>query len=77
MGEVELHGMSMMTSYQYEKEEIVRRPRRGRHYNEQREDVIKGIKMKIPTFQVKLDPKAYLERERKIEMIFDCHSFSK
>ena len=31
--------------------------------------------MKIPSFQGKSDPEAYLEWERKIEFIFDCHNY--
>ncbi|RDX69812.1 hypothetical protein CR513_51024, partial [Mucuna pruriens] len=35
-----------------------------------------NIKMKIPTFQGKNDPKVYLEWERKVEHVFDCHNYS-
>ena len=35
-----------------------------------------GIKMKIPSFQGKNDPEAYLESEKKIEWVFDCHNYS-
>ena len=31
--------------------------------------------MKIPSFQGKNDPKAYLEWEKKIDWIFDCHNY--
>ena len=34
------------------------------------------IKMKIPTFEGKSDPEAYLEWEKKIELVFDCHNYS-
>ena len=30
------------------------------------------IKLKIPNFQGKNDPKAYLEWEKKVDWIFDC-----
>jgi hypothetical protein len=30
--------------------------------------------MKIPSFQGKNDPKAYLEWEKKVELIFECHN---
>ena len=33
--------------------------------------------MKIPSFQGKNNPKAYLEWEMKVELIFECHSYSK
>ena len=36
-----------------------------------------SIKMKIPMFQGKSDPEAYLEREKKMELVFDCHNYSK
>jgi hypothetical protein len=32
--------------------------------------------MKIPSFQGRTDPKTYLEWEKKIELIFDCHNYS-
>jgi hypothetical protein len=35
------------------------------------------IKLKIPNFQGKNDPEAYLEWEKKVDWIFDCHSYFK
>ena len=35
-----------------------------------------NIKMKIPPFQGKNDPEAYLEWEKKVELVFDCHEYS-
>ena len=35
-----------------------------------------SIKLKIPSFQGKNDPGAFLEWERKIELVFDCHNYS-
>ena len=35
-----------------------------------------SIKMKIPPFQGRNDPEAYLGWEKKIELIFDCHNYS-
>ena len=32
--------------------------------------------MKIPSFQGKHDPVAYLEWEEKLELVFDCHNYS-
>ena len=46
-----------------------RRKRTGVHGNHG------NIKMKIPFFQGRNDPKAYLEREKKVELIFDCHNY--
>ena len=34
-----------------------------------------SIKMKIPFFQGRNDPEAYLEWEKKRELIFDCHNY--
>ena len=34
-----------------------------------------SIKMKILSFQGKTDPEAYLEWEKKIELLFDCHNY--
>jgi hypothetical protein len=35
-----------------------------------------NIKMKILSFQGKNDPEAYLEWEKKVELIFECHNYS-
>uniref|UniRef100_A0A2N9J4Z6 CCHC-type domain-containing protein n=1 Tax=Fagus sylvatica TaxID=28930 RepID=A0A2N9J4Z6_FAGSY len=35
-----------------------------------------SIKMKIPSFQGKIDPEVYLEWEKKIDLVFDCHNYS-
>jgi hypothetical protein len=35
-----------------------------------------NIKMKIPSFHGKNDPEAYLEWEKKVELIFECHNYS-
>lgn len=37
---------------------------------------IDNIKMKIPPFQGKNDPDAYIEWERRVELVFDCHNYS-
>ena len=37
---------------------------------------LRNIKMKIPSFQGKNDPKVYLEWEKKVEFIFKCHNYS-
>jgi len=34
-----------------------------------------NIKLKIPNFQGKNDPEANLEWEKKVDWIFDCHSY--
>jgi hypothetical protein len=36
-----------------------------------------GTKMKIQAFQGKVDPEAYLEWEREVDMIFYIHRYSK
>ena len=35
-----------------------------------------SIKMKIPSFQGKSDPEAYLEWEKKVERVFECHNYT-
>ena len=35
-----------------------------------------NIKVKIPSFQGKYDPEVYLEWEKKVELIFECHNYS-
>ena len=49
--------------------------RHGRNIPRERNRVdgdLGSIKMKIPPFQGRSDPEAYLEWEKKIEMIFEC-----
>ena len=41
-----------------------------------RDDDLGSIKVKIPTFQGRNDPEAYLEWEKRMEMVFDCHNYS-
>uniref|UniRef100_A0A2N9GCD0 CCHC-type domain-containing protein n=1 Tax=Fagus sylvatica TaxID=28930 RepID=A0A2N9GCD0_FAGSY len=61
----------------------------GRHRRVRRERGLEGnlggrdgvdkdlgsIKMKIPSFQCRTDPEVYLEWEKKIELVFDCHNY--
>ena len=35
-----------------------------------------SIKMKIPPFHGKSDPEAYLEWEKKVERVFECHNYT-
>uniref|UniRef100_A0A2N9FQI2 Reverse transcriptase domain-containing protein n=1 Tax=Fagus sylvatica TaxID=28930 RepID=A0A2N9FQI2_FAGSY len=35
-----------------------------------------SIKMKIPSFQGRTDPEVYLEWEKKIDLVFNCHNYS-
>ncbi|CAJ2661905.1 unnamed protein product [Trifolium pratense] len=50
--------------------------RRRRHAERPWEDRLSGIKIKVPPFQEKNDPEAYLEWETKIEQIFACHTYT-
>ncbi|XP_042404734.1 uncharacterized protein LOC121994921 [Zingiber officinale] len=58
------------------------RPERPRHVQRQhreREVVdrnIGTIKLSIPPFQGKNNPDVYIEWERKVELVFDCHNYS-
>ena len=61
------------------------RPRRGRRGRGPRENPrdrdgvdrnIGSIKMKIPSFRGRSDLEMYLEWEKKIELILDCHNYS-
>ena len=56
---------------------LTRRP--GGRFGEARnreDNNLGGIKMKIPSFQGRSDPEAYLEWEKKMEFVFDCHNYS-
>ena len=49
--------------------------RRHREDRNREDNTLGNIKMKIPSFQGKNDPEAYLEWERKVELVFDCHHY--
>ncbi|KAL4312258.1 hypothetical protein GQ457_01G018050 [Hibiscus cannabinus] len=40
------------------------------------DDNLNSIRMAIPPFQGMTDPKAYLEWEKKVELVFECHNYS-
>ncbi|XP_038978204.1 uncharacterized protein LOC120108619 [Phoenix dactylifera] len=50
--------------------------RRGKKADDSKDNNLGSIKMKIPIFQGKNDPELYLEWERKVEHVFDCHNYS-
>ncbi|KAF8110977.1 hypothetical protein N665_0077s0038 [Sinapis alba] len=66
----------------------INRPRRGQRtrdqgdvnpfarYNDRVDDGLGGLKLKIFTFDGKNDHDAFVEWERKIELVFDCQNFS-
>ena len=53
--------------------EYARCPRTERRNDWQYDDPIKGIKLKIPACQGKIDLESWCEG--KIDMIFDCHKY--
>ncbi|XP_070046592.1 uncharacterized protein [Nicotiana tomentosiformis] len=53
----------------------VGRDRRGQRGRVE-DDNISSIKMKMPSFKGTRDPDLYLDWERKVEAIFDCHNYS-
>ncbi|XP_019240067.1 PREDICTED: uncharacterized protein LOC109220062 [Nicotiana attenuata] len=55
--------------------DMVRRDRRGQRGRVE-DDNISSIKMKMPSFKGTRDPYLYLDWERKVEAIFDCHNYS-
>ncbi|RVX04728.1 hypothetical protein CK203_024994 [Vitis vinifera] len=63
-----------------DRDSIVGNRRYGGQFREARnweDNNLSSIKMKILSFQGKTDPEAYLEWEKKIELLFDCHNYSK
>ena len=50
--------------------------KRAKKVDSKGDNNIGNIKMAIPTFQGKNDPELYLEWERKVEHVFDCHNYS-
>ena len=52
------------------------RSRREHDGRGSRKDKLSGLKLKIPPFHGKVDPDAYLEWEKKIELVFNCQHYS-
>ncbi|RVW45607.1 hypothetical protein CK203_091542 [Vitis vinifera] len=50
--------------------------RRASRWHNETDRNLGNIKMKTPSFQGKNDPKVYLEWEKKVEFIFECHNYS-
>ena len=57
-----------------DRDSIVNYRRPGGRFRE--DNNLGGIKMKIPSFQGRSDPEAYLEWEKKMEFVFDCQNYS-
>ncbi|CAL9238831.1 unnamed protein product [Arabidopsis halleri] len=53
-----------------------RRAKRGRGDREPVRDYFGGVKLRIPPFHGKNDPDAYLEWEKKIELLFNCKHYT-
>ena len=53
-----------------------RRQRRDHDGRRHHRDEFAGIKLKIPLFHGKADPDAYLEWEKKIEIVFNCQHYT-
>ncbi|XP_019059406.1 PREDICTED: uncharacterized protein LOC109117128 [Tarenaya hassleriana] len=54
-------------------------PRQVRREHRERNGVdrnLGSIKLSIPPFQGKNDPDVYIEWERRVELVFDCHNYS-
>ncbi|KAJ4710334.1 Mutant gag-pol polyprotein [Melia azedarach] len=49
--------------------------KQGKKVVSNRDSNLGSIKMKILTFQGKNDPELYLEWERNVEHVFDCHNY--
>lgn len=48
----------------------------GRRGRDRLNNNLGNIKVKISSFQGRNDPKSYLEWEKKIELVFNCHNYS-
>ncbi|XP_071916198.1 uncharacterized protein [Coffea arabica] len=56
-----------------EEDDFIRRPKQDYRRTD---DGLKGVKIKIPAFQGKSSPEAYLEWEQRIEMVFECQDYT-
>ena len=61
----------------YNSDASIPRLRRNRRDHQREDDHLGSIKMKVPSFQGKSDPEAYLEWEKNtVAFMFDCHNYS-
>ncbi|CAA7053154.1 unnamed protein product [Microthlaspi erraticum] len=51
------------------------RSRRSGEYKDLLQDNLGGLKIKIPPFHGRNDPDAYLDWEKKIELVFNCQHY--
>ncbi|KAL4285265.1 hypothetical protein GQ457_16G017660 [Hibiscus cannabinus] len=63
-------------AYERTSEQHVRRQEPRNRVRPQIDNNLSNIKITFPPFQGKTDPEAYLEWEKKIEHIFECHNYS-
>ena len=74
-GELEEVRQSRQTGGEDDANSIQDRPRREERFD-RLDSNINSIKMKIPPFKGRNDAETYLEWERKVERIFECHNYS-
>ncbi|XP_056854340.1 uncharacterized protein LOC130503799, partial [Raphanus sativus] len=55
---------------------VSRRQRRDHEVRGLKKEELGGVKLKIPPFHGKVDPDAYLEWEKKIEIVFNCKNYT-
>ncbi|WZY86898.1 hypothetical protein YC2023_033282 [Brassica napus] len=80
------HAESQETDHYYERNRATHsssssrdsRRRHRRDHDERRtyRDDLAGLKLKIPPFHGKVDPDAYLEWEKKMELVFNCKHYT-
>ena len=63
-------------SSNYSVEEFEPRTRRTKVNFKSKREPIKGVKMQVPPFTGKTDPNAYLEWEKKVELMFNCNDYT-
>jgi len=73
---IESQSSTRQEDYDHDQEEVNMPTRQGRRRDNEPDSSLKSIKMTIPTFKGKSDPEAYLEWEKKVDLIFDCHNYS-
>ncbi|PKI54082.1 hypothetical protein CRG98_025525 [Punica granatum] len=59
-----------------DRDSISSNKRHGGRFRNREDNNLGSIKMRIPLFQAKSDPEAYLEWEKNVEFVFDCYSYS-
>lgn len=75
-GPVDKNAQEYYSSHDHSSHQCNQRPRRAREERDLMVENLGGYKMKVPPFHGKNDPDAYLDWEKKMELVFNCQNYA-